>query len=106
MAVACRRRPDRLYSWGEANRCITLAAAWARPDREADDRWMATPLVDLVQSDPPASPADSRSGETQPIRDFSVRGREWDALAEAAGNLFATREWAETWWAHFGGSHE
>jgi CelD/BcsL family acetyltransferase involved in cellulose biosynthesis len=67
---------------------------------------MATPLADLVQADPPASPADSRSVEIEPIRDFSVRAREWDALAEAAGNLFATREWAEIWWSHFGGGHE
>lgn len=26
----------------------------------------------------------------------------WDALAAAAGNMFATREWQECWWRHFG----
>jgi CelD/BcsL family acetyltransferase involved in cellulose biosynthesis len=27
----------------------------------------------------------------------------WDALATAAGNIFATRGWQECWWRHFGG---
>ena len=27
---------------------------------------------------------------------------EWRALALASGNIFATWEWAETWWRHFG----
>jgi CelD/BcsL family acetyltransferase involved in cellulose biosynthesis len=28
---------------------------------------------------------------------------EWDALAEAAGHVFATPEWLRTWWRHHGG---
>src|ERR1700693_5034311 len=67
---------------------------------------MATPFVDVVQADLSASPADSRSIGVEPIADFGVLAREWGALAEASGNLFATREWAETWWTHFGGGHE
>jgi CelD/BcsL family acetyltransferase involved in cellulose biosynthesis len=27
---------------------------------------------------------------------------EWDALAERAANLFATRDWVEAWWHHLG----
>ena len=27
---------------------------------------------------------------------------EWDALAAASGNVFASRLWLETWWRHFG----
>ena len=30
----------------------------------------------------------------------------WDALAERSGNLFSTREWAETWLRHFGDGGE
>jgi CelD/BcsL family acetyltransferase involved in cellulose biosynthesis len=67
---------------------------------------MATPFADVVQADLPALPADLRSVGVEPIVDFAAHAREWDALAEAAGNLFATREWAETWWSHFGGGHE
>jgi CelD/BcsL family acetyltransferase involved in cellulose biosynthesis len=26
----------------------------------------------------------------------------WEALAESADNIFATREWLSTWWRHFG----
>jgi CelD/BcsL family acetyltransferase involved in cellulose biosynthesis len=31
---------------------------------------------------------------------------EWDELAEASGNLFATFEWASAWWRHAAGSSE
>jgi CelD/BcsL family acetyltransferase involved in cellulose biosynthesis len=27
---------------------------------------------------------------------------DWEALAESAENIFATREWLSTWWLHFG----
>jgi len=27
----------------------------------------------------------------------------WNRLAEAAGSIFATKEWAECWWNHYGG---
>jgi CelD/BcsL family acetyltransferase involved in cellulose biosynthesis len=33
--------------------------------------------------------------------DEAIAG-EWTALAERAGNVFATWEWASTWWRHFG----
>src|SRR5438128_2281206 len=36
------------------------------------------------------------------VESFDELGAEWDALAEASGNIFATREWLETWWRHFG----
>jgi CelD/BcsL family acetyltransferase involved in cellulose biosynthesis len=35
-------------------------------------------------------------------RDLAALGEEWRQLGEASGNLFATWEWAETWWRHFG----
>lgn len=33
---------------------------------------------------------------------FEPVAKEWDDLAEASGNLFSTREWAQVWWNHFG----
>jgi CelD/BcsL family acetyltransferase involved in cellulose biosynthesis len=38
----------------------------------------------------------------EPIASFSELGEEWAELAESSGNVFATREWSETWWRHFG----
>jgi CelD/BcsL family acetyltransferase involved in cellulose biosynthesis len=35
-------------------------------------------------------------------RDLVAFRDEWRELGEASGNLFATWEWAETWWRHFG----
>lgn len=32
--------------------------------------------------------------------------KEWAALAERAENVFATPDWAEIWWRHFGGGKE
>lgn len=37
-----------------------------------------------------------------PVDGAAVR-REWSALAEASGNVFATPEFLETWWSHNGG---
>ncbi|HEU0023648.1 MAG TPA: GNAT family N-acetyltransferase, partial [Thermoleophilaceae bacterium] len=31
---------------------------------------------------------------------------DWDRLAEAAGNVFSTREWASMWWRHFGAGRD
>ncbi len=52
----------------------------------------------------PAEPAGARVGDLtlEPIDSFEVAPQEWGGLAERSGNLFATREWAETWWRHFG----
>jgi CelD/BcsL family acetyltransferase involved in cellulose biosynthesis len=33
-------------------------------------------------------------------------GPDWSRLAEAAGNVFSTPEWASTWWSHFGAGRE
>src|SRR3954470_24090625 len=35
-------------------------------------------------------------------RELGAFEPEWRRLGEASGNLFATWEWAETWWRHFG----
>jgi CelD/BcsL family acetyltransferase involved in cellulose biosynthesis len=35
-------------------------------------------------------------------RDLDAFCDEWRELGEASGNLFATWEWAQTWWRHFG----
>jgi dTDP-4-amino-4,6-dideoxygalactose transaminase/CelD/BcsL family acetyltransferase involved in cellulose biosynthesis len=35
--------------------------------------------------------------ELEPLRE------EWERLALASGNIFATPEWANSWWRHFGG---
>lgn len=37
-----------------------------------------------------------------PLSGFASCRREWRELAERSGNLFATWEWASTWWRHFG----
>ena len=31
---------------------------------------------------------------------------DWTGLAEAAGNVFSTPEWADVWWRHFGADRE
>jgi CelD/BcsL family acetyltransferase involved in cellulose biosynthesis len=36
------------------------------------------------------------------IRDFDVARSEWQSVAERSQNVFATWEWARTWWRHFG----
>jgi CelD/BcsL family acetyltransferase involved in cellulose biosynthesis len=52
----------------------------------------------------PAMPAAERVADLtlEPIDSFAVAPEEWSALAQRSGNLFSTREWAETWWRHFG----
>lgn len=39
----------------------------------------------------------------EPVGTFEELAQEWDELAERSQNIFATREWSETWWRHFGG---
>ena len=38
----------------------------------------------------------------EPIDDLASVREEWTALAESAGNLFATWEWADAWWRVYG----
>ena len=38
--------------------------------------------------------------------DWGGAPAQWDRLAEAAGNPFATRAWLEAWWRHFGAGRE
>lgn len=38
----------------------------------------------------------------EPLSGFEAARGEWTQLAERAANLFATWEWASTWWRHFG----
>nr|MDP8943905.1 DegT/DnrJ/EryC1/StrS family aminotransferase [Actinomycetota bacterium] len=37
-----------------------------------------------------------------PLDGFNAARPEWAALADEAGDIFATWEWASTWWRHFG----
>jgi CelD/BcsL family acetyltransferase involved in cellulose biosynthesis len=39
----------------------------------------------------------------EPLDGLSAAREEWTALAERAGNLFATWEWADAWWRVYGG---
>jgi CelD/BcsL family acetyltransferase involved in cellulose biosynthesis len=39
---------------------------------------------------------------TEPIGDLGSLAEEWAPLAAENGNVFATVEWASTWWRHFG----
>jgi CelD/BcsL family acetyltransferase involved in cellulose biosynthesis len=36
------------------------------------------------------------------IEDFESIRDEWSSLADGSGNIFATWQWAATWWRHFG----
>jgi CelD/BcsL family acetyltransferase involved in cellulose biosynthesis len=38
----------------------------------------------------------------EPVADLAELREEWTALAERAGNLFATWEWADAWWSEYG----
>ena len=38
----------------------------------------------------------------EPLDVDEANAEEWTALAQRAGNVFATWEWASTWWRHFG----
>lgn len=42
----------------------------------------------------------------EPITDLASARPLWERLATASGNIFATWEWADTWWGHFGGEGE
>lgn len=55
-----------------------------------------------------ADAAGGRISQDPPLRAELVEDparirEEWDALALAGRNVFGTYEWAQTWWAHFGG---
>jgi CelD/BcsL family acetyltransferase involved in cellulose biosynthesis len=39
----------------------------------------------------------------EPLDGLAAAREEWTALAERAGNLFATWEWADAWWRVYGG---
>ncbi len=53
-----------------------------------------------------AAVADRPRRRAQPrlesVDDIDALGEEWDALAQRAGNLFATREWISSWWRQYG----
>lgn len=40
--------------------------------------------------------------ELEPLEGFKENYAEWSDLAERAGNIFSTPEWAATWWRYFG----
>lgn len=46
-------------------------------------------------------PRPARTLTLEPI-DWDSAGPEWDDLALRSGNVFATREWLQSWWSHFG----
>jgi CelD/BcsL family acetyltransferase involved in cellulose biosynthesis len=57
----------------------------------------------LVEVYPPLPRASDLTLELDPLASLEDAPRaEWDALAEQAGNVFATWEWAAIWWRHFG----
>ena len=51
---------------------------------EAPGRQSGSPIMEFVD-------------DLRPLRE------DWARLAESAGNLFATWEWSELWWRHYGG---
>jgi CelD/BcsL family acetyltransferase involved in cellulose biosynthesis len=52
------------------------------------------------------SAGDSRSVEIVPFDDLASRRELWERLAARSRNVFATAEWAEVWWQHFGAGSE
>jgi CelD/BcsL family acetyltransferase involved in cellulose biosynthesis len=44
--------------------------------------------------------------QTGRINGFEDVGPDWDALAQASGNVFATPEWLTTWYRHLGADQE
>jgi CelD/BcsL family acetyltransferase involved in cellulose biosynthesis len=42
----------------------------------------------------------------EPLDGLSAAREDWDALAERAGNVFATWEWADAWWRAYGRDDE
>lgn len=54
-----------------------------------------------VQTVPPGA-AEARAVELEPIPSLDAARDAWRGLALESGNVFATWEWAETWWRHFG----
>ncbi len=55
-------------------------------------------IVTIVQGKTPA-----RKGvRTEVHEDLDALDAEWDELALASANVFATREWLSAWWRHFG----
>jgi len=49
-----------------------------------------------------ANADDAATLEPVSLSGFEGTRDEWSPLAERAGNLFSTWEWASTWWSHFG----
>jgi CelD/BcsL family acetyltransferase involved in cellulose biosynthesis len=45
-------------------------------------------------------------GRLEPIADLATARPLWTELAERSGNIFATWEWADSWWRHFGAGGE
>jgi CelD/BcsL family acetyltransferase involved in cellulose biosynthesis len=50
----------------------------------------------------PAATEDTASVRFDRVPSIEALGEEWDDLAQATGNIFATRQWASTWWRHCG----
>lgn len=63
----------------------------------------AAGLLELpVEPAGPAEPADAPPATLERVDDPSILRDVWSALACAERNVFATYEWASTWWAHVG----
>jgi CelD/BcsL family acetyltransferase involved in cellulose biosynthesis len=48
----------------------------------------------------------SADSHCEALADLASARREWEALALRSGDIFATWEWADTWWRHFGAGRE
>src|SRR5438093_5819836 len=51
---------------------------------------------------PPAPDRIAAGGPTELLAIAPAERAEWSELAARGGNIFATPEWLETWWRHFG----
>jgi CelD/BcsL family acetyltransferase involved in cellulose biosynthesis len=55
-----------------------------------------------VSAPPTVDSGQAEELRLEPVEDFEAIAGEWRSLAARSRNLFATPEWAATWWRHFG----
>lgn len=70
--------------------------------RISQSREPAEQLTDQGVQTLPAGAAGAGTVQLEPIPSLDAAREAWRKLALRSGNIFATWEWAETWWRHFG----
>lgn len=79
----------------EARRRRTVGLPVHHELRTRDLEWIVNAVRDSARRRP--------GFRIEPLAGFELPDEAWDTLARRADNIFATREWLETWWDHLGG---